>query len=143
MSRSLGLACAYLLDLENGCRTESPAAFLYGEKSKKFPKALDKSRKLEYTNYRKLAKANPRKKETRGSAQEGGGMMPLTMAGIGEPVVIRKITGKDQVRQHLAELGFVVDGTVTVISRLAGNLILQVKDSRIALDSTMANRIMI
>ena len=70
-------------------------------------------------------------------------MMPLTMAGIGEPVVIRKITGKDQVRQHLAELGFVVDGTVTVISRLAGNLILQVKDSRIALDSTMANRIMI
>lgn len=70
-------------------------------------------------------------------------MMPLTMANTGEPVVIRKITGKDQVRQHLAELGFVVDGTVTVVSRLAGNLILQVKDSRIALDSTMANRIMI
>lgn len=69
--------------------------------------------------------------------------MPLTMANTGEPVVIRKITGKDQVRQHLAELGFVVDGTVTVVSRLAGNLILQVKDSRIALDSTMANRIMI
>lgn len=69
--------------------------------------------------------------------------MPLTMASIGEPVVIRKITGKDQIRQHLAELGFVVDGTVTVVSRLADNLILQVKDSRIALDSTMANRIMI
>lgn len=57
--------------------------------------------------------------------------------------MIRKITGKDTVRQHLAELGFVVDGTVTVVSRLAGNLILQVKDSRIALDSTMANRILI
>lgn len=70
-------------------------------------------------------------------------MMPLTMASTGEPVVIRKITGRDQVRQHLAELGFVVDGTVTVVSRLAGNLIIQVKDSRIALDSTMANRIMI
>lgn len=70
-------------------------------------------------------------------------MMPLTMASTGEPVVIRKITGRDQVRQHLAELGFVVDGTVTVVSRLAGNLIIQVKDSRIALDSTMANRIMV
>ena len=70
-------------------------------------------------------------------------MMPLTMAQPGETVVIRKITGKDEVRQHLAELGFVVDGMVTVVSELAGNLILQVKDSRIALDKTMANRIMI
>ena len=69
--------------------------------------------------------------------------MPLSMATPGEPVVIRKITGKDEVRQHLAELGFVVDGVVTVISRLSGNLILQVKDSRVALDKTMANRIMI
>lgn len=68
--------------------------------------------------------------------------MPLTMAAPGETVVIRKITGRDQVRRHLAELGLVVDGTVTVVSRLAGNLILQVKDSRIALDSTMANRIL-
>ena len=69
-------------------------------------------------------------------------MMPLAMAKAGERVVIRKITGKDEVRQHLAELGFVVDGTITVVSEL-GNLILQVKDSRIALDKTMANRIMI
>ena len=70
-------------------------------------------------------------------------MMPLTMARPGETVVIRKITGRDEVRQHLAELGFVVDESVTVISEMAGNLILQVKDSRIALDKTMANRIMI
>lgn len=70
-------------------------------------------------------------------------MMPLTMAKSGETVTIRKITGKDEVRQHLAELGFVVDGEVTVVSEMAGNLILQVKDSRIALDRTMANRIMI
>ena len=70
-------------------------------------------------------------------------MMPLTMARQGERVTIRKITGKDEVRQHLAELGFVVDTQVTVVSQLAGNLILQVKDSRIALDQTMANRIMI
>mgnify|MGYP002574499109 CR=1 FL=1 len=70
-------------------------------------------------------------------------MMPLTMAQPGETVVIRKITGRDEVRQHLAELGFVVDGEVTVVSELGGNLILQVKDSRIALDKEMACRIMI
>ena len=70
-------------------------------------------------------------------------MMPLTMARPGETVVIRNITGRDEVRQHLAELGFVVDESVTVISEMAGNLILQVKDSRVAVDRTMANRIMI
>ena len=70
-------------------------------------------------------------------------MMPLTMARPGETMVIRKITGRDEVRQHLAELGFVVDESVTVISEMAGNLILQVKDSRVAVDRTMANRIMI
>ena len=70
-------------------------------------------------------------------------MRPLTMARPGETVVIRKITGRDEVRQHLAELGFVVDESVTVISEMAGNLILQVKDSRVAVDRTMANRIMI
>ena len=69
--------------------------------------------------------------------------MALTMAKPGDKVVIRKITGKDEVRQHLAELGFVVDGTIMVVSEMAGNLILQVKESRIALDRTMANRIMI
>ena len=70
-------------------------------------------------------------------------MMPLTMAKPGETVTIRKITGKDEVRQHLAELGFVVDSAVTVASETAGNLILQVKDSRVALDQSMAMRIMI
>ena len=69
--------------------------------------------------------------------------MPLTMAGRETTVTIRKITGRDEVRQHLAELGFVVNSDVTVVSQLAGNLILQVKDSRVALDKTMANRIMI
>ena len=69
--------------------------------------------------------------------------MPLTMAKPGETVTIRKITGKDEVRQHLAELGFIVDGSVTVVSEIAGNLILQVKESRIALDRTLANRVII
>lgn len=70
-------------------------------------------------------------------------MMPLTMARTGDTVTIRKITGRDEIRQHLAELGFVADGDVTVVNEIAGNLILQVKDARIALDKTMANRIMI
>ena len=70
-------------------------------------------------------------------------MMPLTMAKAGETVTIKKITGKDEVRLHLAELGFVVDSEVTAVNEIAGNLIVQVKESRLALDRTMANRIMI
>lgn len=70
-------------------------------------------------------------------------MMPLTMAQPAEEVTILKITGKDETRQHLAELGFVVGEVVTVISQLGGSLIVQVKDSRIALDKTMANRILV
>ena len=69
--------------------------------------------------------------------------MPLTMAEPGEAVTIRKITGKDELRLHLAELGFVVEETVTVVSRMGGNLIVQVKDSRVALDRAMANRILV
>lgn len=70
-------------------------------------------------------------------------MMPLTMAKTGEEAVIMKITGKDEVRQHLAELGFVVGAAVAVVSEMGGNLIVQVKDSRVALDRSMANRIMV
>ena len=70
-------------------------------------------------------------------------MMPLTMAKTGDTVTIQKITGKDEVRLHLAELGFVVGSQVTVVNEIAGNLIVQVKESRLALDKTMANRIMI
>ncbi len=70
-------------------------------------------------------------------------MMPLTMAKTGETVIIGKITGKDEVRLHLAELGFVVGTPVTVVNEMAGNVIVQVKDSRVALDKTMANRILV
>ena len=69
--------------------------------------------------------------------------MPLGMAGVGETNIIRKITGKDEVRQHLAELGFVVGEAVTVVSELGGSLILSVKESRIALDRDMAMRIIV
>ena len=70
-------------------------------------------------------------------------MMPLAMSNVGDTGIIRKITGRDEVRQHLAELGFVVGAEVSVVSMLGGNMILSVKDSRIALDKTMAMRIMI
>lgn len=69
--------------------------------------------------------------------------MPLTMTKAGDTVTIRKITGKDEVRQHLAELGFVAGETVTVVNEISGNLILQVKEARIALDKTLAMRIIV
>ncbi len=70
-------------------------------------------------------------------------MMPLTMAKPGEEAVILKITGRDDTRQHLAELGFVVGAAVSVVSEMAGSVIVQVKDSRVALDKSMANRILV
>lgn len=67
--------------------------------------------------------------------------MPLTMAKTGETVTIRRITGRAEARRRLEELGFSTGGTVTVLSELAGNLILRVKDSRIALDRDLAMKI--
>ena len=69
-------------------------------------------------------------------------MMPLSMADSGETVTISKIIGKDEVCRHLAELGFAANSSVTVVNRFGGNLIVQVKGSRVALDKSMANRIM-
>ena len=69
--------------------------------------------------------------------------MPLGMADIGDVNIIKKITGRYDVRQHLAELGFVVGAEVRVVNDIGGNLILSVKDSRVALDKTMAMRIMV
>ena len=70
-------------------------------------------------------------------------MVPLCMAEAGDVNIIQKITGRDDVRQHLVEMGFVVGEEVRVITRMNGNLILSVKDSRVALDKTLAMRIMI
>lgn len=70
-------------------------------------------------------------------------MIPLGMANVGDVNIIKKITGRDEIRQHLAELGFVVGGEVRVVNEIGGNMILSVKDSRIALDKTMAMRIMV
>lgn len=69
--------------------------------------------------------------------------MPLTMAQTGQRQTIRKVTGGDEIRRHLANMGFVAGESVTVVTALGGNVILQVKDSRIALDKSLANRILI
>ncbi|MFR6290992.1 MAG: FeoA family protein [Peptococcaceae bacterium] len=69
--------------------------------------------------------------------------MPLSMVSYGQEKVILKITGRDHIQKHLANLGFVVGEPVTVISEIGGNMILKVKDVRIALDKTMANRILV
>ena len=70
-------------------------------------------------------------------------MIPLSIAKPGEISYIKKITGKDEVRQHLAEMGFVVGSEITVVAEISGNLILNVKGTRVALKQEMANRIMI
>ena len=70
-------------------------------------------------------------------------MMPLSMARMGEPVRIMKINGKDETKRFLNSLGFVIGDNVTVVSQLGGNMIINVKDTRVAIDKSMANRIMI
>lgn len=70
-------------------------------------------------------------------------MMPLIVADMGTPQVIKKLGGSPEVKQHLENLGFVVGGTVTVVNSMAGNLIVNVKESRIAISREMAQKIMI
>jgi ferrous iron transport protein A len=69
--------------------------------------------------------------------------MPLSMVSVGDVNVIKKVTGRDDVRKHLADLGFVVGEEVTLVSQLGGNMILSIKNSRVALDQTLAMRIMV
>ena len=70
-------------------------------------------------------------------------MMPLTLAEVGEENIIKKVGGKQEVKAHLENLGFVVGGTVTVINRIGGSVIVNVKESRIAISKEMAQKIMI
>lgn len=69
--------------------------------------------------------------------------MPLTLAPVGEELIIRKVGGSAEVRSHLEDLGFVPGGTVTVISTIGGNLIVNVKESRVAIDRQMAAKILV
>ena len=70
-------------------------------------------------------------------------MMPLSMVNIGEVKTVQKVTGKDETRLFLENLGFVEGSDVTVVSKIAGNMIVNIKDTRVAIDRSMANRIMV
>ncbi|MGI5935565.1 MAG: FeoA family protein [Oscillospiraceae bacterium] len=70
-------------------------------------------------------------------------MMPLTMAKVGEENLIKKIGGKAETKKFLESLGFIAGSPVTVISEIAGNLIVSVKDSRVAVSREMANKIIV
>lgn len=69
--------------------------------------------------------------------------MPLSMVKEGEPNVIRKVGGKEETKKFLENLGFVTGGTVTVVSSIGGNMIVNVKDSRVAIGRDMVNKIMV
>ena len=70
-------------------------------------------------------------------------MMPLSMVKPGETNTIKKVGGKEETRKFLENLGFVTGGEGTVVSEIEGNLIVNVKDSRVAIGKDMANRIMV
>ncbi len=70
-------------------------------------------------------------------------MMPLTLANVGEENIIKKIGGSPEVKKHLENLGFVVGGNVTVVADMSGNVIVNVKEARIAISREMAQKIMI
>ena len=70
-------------------------------------------------------------------------MMPLNLAALGEEQLIRKVGGSPEVRKHLEDMGFIAGGAATVISALNGNLIVKVKESRVALSAELARKIMV
>ena len=70
-------------------------------------------------------------------------MMPLTFAEIGESNVVKRVTGKPEVKKHLEDMGFVVGSVVVLVSKINDNVIVSVKDTRIAISSEMATKIFI
>lgn len=70
-------------------------------------------------------------------------MIPLTLADVGEKNIIKKIGGKQEIKAHLENLGFVVGGAVTIINSIGGNVIVNVRESRIAISKEMAQKIMV
>ncbi len=70
-------------------------------------------------------------------------MMPLVLASVGEENIIRKVGGNAETKKHLEDMGFVVGGTVTIVNTIAGNLIVNVKESRVAISREMAGKIMV
>ena len=70
-------------------------------------------------------------------------MMPLALADIGETNIVKKISGSPEIKKHLENLGFVVGGNVTVITSLGGDVIVNVKEARVAISEEMARKIMV
>lgn len=70
-------------------------------------------------------------------------MVPIKFADIGKECIIKRICGKPEVKKHLENLGFTVGGSAMVISTLGGNIIVKIKESRVAIDSDLANKILI
>lgn len=70
-------------------------------------------------------------------------MMPLTLAAVGEENIIRKVGGNPEIKKHLEDLGFVAGGLITIVSTIGGNLIVNVKESRVAISREMASKIMV
>ncbi len=69
--------------------------------------------------------------------------MPLVLATSGEENIIRKVGGNAETKKHLEDMGFVVGGTVTIVNTIGGNLIVKVKESRVAISQEMAGKIMV
>ena len=70
-------------------------------------------------------------------------MMPLVFADVGAEQIIKKVGGSQEMKQHLADMGFVPGGGVTVVSTIGGNVIVKVKESRVAISREMAQKIMV
>lgn len=70
-------------------------------------------------------------------------MMPLVLANVGEENMIRKVGGSPETKKHLEDMGFVVGGNITIISEIGGNLIVNIKESRVAISREMAGKIMV
>ena len=81
---------------------------------------------------------------SRAGHRNGGiSMMPLSYAEIGQPQIIRKISGSPEIKRHLEDLGFNVGSEVSIVSTLAGNLIVKVRESRVAVNGDLARRILV
>ena len=99
----------------------------------------------------RLAKANHQKRINLFESQirlkiqikEGVCMMPLTLAGLGEENIVKKVGGSPETKKHLENLGFVAGSSVTIVNTLAGNIIVKVKEARVALSRELAQKIMI
>ena len=70
-------------------------------------------------------------------------MMPLVLANVGEPQIVKRIGGNPETKRHLEDLGFTVGGEVCIVTTLGGNVIVSIKNSRIAVNAEMARHIMI